>query len=75
MATAMTWGSSAGAKPIKEDMYLPLPLGRVWLVAVLPPIRKPSTLPLAPLPSYTTISRISRIVAEVPSDTILPVAG
>ena len=24
MASAMTWGSSAGAKPIKEAIYLPL---------------------------------------------------
>jgi hypothetical protein len=34
----MTLGLSAGAKPIKEAIYFPEPLGSFWEVAVLPPI-------------------------------------
>ena len=56
--SAITWGSSAGAKPIKEEIYFFKLLGSFSEVAVFPPIRKPATAAFFPLPSATTCSKI-----------------
>ena len=51
--------------PKKEEIYFPFPLGSFSLVAVFPPMEKPSIRQFLPDPSETTASNNSFIVSDV----------
>ena len=52
-------------KSKKEEIYFPFPLGSFSLVAVFPPMEKPSIRQFLPDPSETTASNNSFIVSDV----------
>ena len=71
----MTCGFSAGANPIKDEIYFPERLGSFSDVAVLPPTRKPGKYALLPVPSETTASSKDFIVSEVAFDITFDVVS